>query len=84
MAQFTFGFVDKTIKGHRYTYFWVYDGTGRKQEVYCGRSGQPRTQRKALETKIKHLEGLQEKIQLMINEARSDLERLPAEEVKKT
>jgi len=84
MSQFTFGFLDKTVKGHVYSYFWTYDGSGHKTEVYLGRQGKPKTQRRALETKLRHLEGLQQEIQEMIKQTRADLEQLPPGEVPKT
>lgn len=83
MTQFTFGFLDKTVKGHTYTYFWTYDGAGHKSEVYLGRAGKPKTQRRALETKLKHLEGLQQEIQEMIRQTMAELEQLPTEEATK-
>lgn len=76
MTQFTFGFMDKTVKGHVYTYFWTYDGSGHKAEVYLGRQGKPETQKRALETKLKHLEGLKQEIQEMIDEAHAELGQL--------
>jgi hypothetical protein len=82
VAQFGMGLIDKTIKGHKYTYFWTYDGYGRKQEVYCGRSGELRTQRKALKIKLQHLQKLGEQIQRMIAETCGKLDRLPAEVAK--
>jgi hypothetical protein len=82
MTKFTFGFMDKTVKGHMYSYFWTYDGSGHKSEVYLGRQGKPRTQRRALETKLRHLEGLQQTIEEMIKQAQAELEQLPAEEAK--
>lgn len=84
MTQFTFGSLDKTVKGHKYTYFWTYDGSGHKSEVYLGRTGKPKTQRRALETKLKYLEGLQQEIQEMIKQTKADLEQLPAPEAPKT
>lgn len=84
MTQFTFGFLDKTVKGHTYTYFWTYDGSGHKSEVYLGRAGTLKTQRRALETKLKHLEGLHQEIQEMIKQTRAGLEELPTKEAPKT
>ncbi|MGB8781042.1 MAG: hypothetical protein WCD81_10395 [Candidatus Bathyarchaeia archaeon] len=84
MTQFTFGFLDKTVKGHTYKYFWTYDGSGHKSEVYLGRAGTLRTQRRALETKLKHLQGLEQEIQEMIRQTRTELEQLPRTEAPKT
>lgn len=84
MTQFTFGFLDKTVKGHEYSYFWTYDGSGHKTETYLGRAGRPKTQRRALETKLRHLEGLQQEIQEMVKQTRAELEQLPTGEVPKT
>jgi hypothetical protein len=83
MTQFTFGLMDKTVKNHRYSYFWTYDGSGHKTEVYLGRAGKPKTQRRALETKLKHLEMLQQEIQEMIKQTRAELEQLAPGEVPK-
>lgn len=82
MTQFTFGFLDKTVKNHAYSYFWTYDGSGHKSETYLGRSGKPKTQKRALETKLKYLQGLQQQIEGMIKQTRTDLEQLPTEEAK--
>ena len=82
MTQFTFGLMDKTVKGHMYSYFWTYNGTGRKTEIYLGRAEKLKTRKRALETKMKHLERLQQTIQEMIKQTRVDLEQLPAEEAK--
>jgi len=84
MTQFTFGFMDKTVKGHRYSYFWTYDGSGHKSEVYLGKQGTLRTQKRSLETKLGHLEGLEQTIQEMIKQTRAELEQLPTEEAPKT
>jgi hypothetical protein len=84
MTQFTFGLMDKTVKGHMYSYFWTYDGSGHKSEVYLGRAGTLKTQRRALETKLRHLEGLLQEIQEMIQQTRAELEQLPPGEVLKT
>jgi hypothetical protein len=80
LTQFTFGFLDKTVKGHEYSYFWTYDGSGHKTEVYLGRAGKPKTQRRALETKLKYLEVLEQEIQTMVKQTRADLEQLPTQE----
>jgi hypothetical protein len=82
MTQFTFGFLDKTVKGHVYSYFWTYDGTGHKSEVYLGRAGKLKTQRRALETKLKYLELLQQELAEMVKQARTELDRLPTEEAR--
>jgi len=82
LTQFTFGFLDKTVKNHVYSYFWTYDGRGHKSEVYLGRSGKPKTFKRALETKLKYLEGLQQQIEKMIKQTRTELDQLSAEEVK--
>jgi hypothetical protein len=76
--------MNKTVKGHMYSYFWTYNGTGHKSETYLGRAGKPRTQKRALETKLKYLEGLQRTIEGMIEKTRVDLEQLPAAEEAKT
>jgi hypothetical protein len=83
-TQFTFGLMDKTVKGHMYSYFWTYDGSGHKTEIYLGRAGKPKTRKRALETKMKHLERLQQTIQEMLRQTRAELEQLPAEEARKT
>lgn len=67
-----------------YSYFWTYNGTGHKTEIYLGRAGKLKTRKRALETKLKYLEGLQRTIEGMIEKTRVDLEQLPAEEAKKT
>lgn len=82
MTKFTFGLMDKTVKSHMYSYFWTYDGSGHKTEVYLGRAGKPKTQRRALETKLRHLKGLEQTIQEMIKQTQAELEQLPAEEAK--
>jgi hypothetical protein len=80
VTQFTFGFMDKTVKGQVYRYFWTYDGEGHKSEVYLGRADKARTHRREVETKLKYLEGLQQEIQEMIRQTKADLEQLPAAE----
>jgi hypothetical protein len=82
MTQFTFGFLDKTVKNHAYSYFWTYDGSGHKKEKYLGRAGKPQTQKKALQTKLMYLEGIQQQIEGMIKQTRTDLNQLPTEEAK--
>lgn len=66
-----------------YSYFWTYDGSGHKSEVYLGRAGKFKTQKRALEIKLRHLEEIQQTIQEMIKQTRTDLEQL-LEEAKKT
>lgn len=80
--KFTYGFQNKVIKGKEYTYFWKYNGQGHKTEKYLGRAGTLKTQRKALTTKLKYLEGLQQELGETIRKTNEELAALPAEEVK--
>jgi hypothetical protein len=76
--KFTYGFTAKTVKGNQYLYFWQYTGTGRKMEQYMGPAGTLKTQRKALTTKLKYLEALEQELSEMIKQTGQELEGLPA------
>jgi len=76
--KFTYGFTTKTVKGKQYVYFWRYTGSGRKTETYIGRAGKLKTQRRALQTKLAYLEGLEQELCEMIRQTRQELEGLPA------
>ena len=75
--QYTYGFTQKTIHNKQYTYFWKYNGTGQKTETYLGPAGKTATQRAALQTKIQHLENLQEEITALIQQAKDELVEMP-------
>jgi hypothetical protein len=74
--KFTYGFRTKTIKSKEYVYFWKYTGTGHKTEAYMGPAGKPATEKRALQTEIEYLEGLQNELSLRLQALREKLERL--------
>jgi len=79
MTQFAFGFLDKSVKGHFYRYFWAYNGSGHKSEVYLGRSGSARTEKRGLEAKLHYLQALGEEVEKLISETIREIEGLPTE-----
>ena len=84
MTEFAFGFLNRTVKNNEYTYFWTYDGAGHKSETYLGKAGTLKTQKRALETKLRYFEMLQQEIQQMIKQTRAELEQMPSGEAPKT
>ena len=79
--KFTYGITTKTVHGRRYTYFWKYQGTGRKNELYIGPEDKPSTRIRALRTELKYLEELQEELTVRIFQLKADLaEKEPSEQ----
>lgn len=79
--KFPYGFTEKTVKGKKYVYFWRYD-SGQKSELYIGRAGQVKTQRRALQTKLEYLQGLQQELSETIRKTEQELNGLPEEKAK--
>ena len=84
MTEFAFGFLNRTVKNHEYTYFWTYDGAGHKTETYLGRAGKPKTQKRALMVKLAYFQGLEQELAEMIRQTKAELEQLAPGEAPKT
>lgn len=80
MTSFAFGYTEKSVKGHFYRYFWSYNGAGNKSEIYLGKAGSARTEKRGLEAKLQYLQALGQEIQKLISDCQTEIESLPSAE----